>query len=390
MAKIESIFGKMTGSIGNVTMRHQKGLTSVMSVKANQVKNPKTVAQNTQRMKVRPAHLFYNAFESILNHSRKGLQVGEEHRQAFMSEVLKNTFNGVPYVVKGTNYFVPGLYPMSKGSLIGLDTNTLFDTVSGKKVFCLNVPDMESSTVTIGRLSEKLIAAYPQLQNGDELCFVTAEILPDGTGFIPKINYLVLDITRTAGGPENVLPTWLEPEVDKTRVYINNSMNTVAGALIVSRKEGEEWNHSNSYMKLEGDLLSEVFSPERYEAAERSYSDAGVNEINSPYILRQATTQPLEGQIKVFNATVLVRTVGTDRQPYDVEYLGLVEVPVTNSASSPANVKVFNYNLNLVGKNGDTLYVYENGTAYPVMASALDWDGPVVEWNERYKSQINF
>lgn len=167
-------------------------------------------------------------------------------------------------------------------------------------------------------------------------------------------------------------------------------MNTVAGAVIVSRKEGEEWNHSNSYMKLEGDLLSEVFSPERYEAAERSYSDAGVNEINSPYILRQATTQPLEGQIKVFNATVLVRTVGTERQPYDVEYLGLVEVPVTNSQTSPANVKVFNYNLNLVGKNGDTLYVYENGNAYPVMATALDWDGPVIEWNERYKSQINF
>ena len=80
MAKIESILGKITGTVGDLTFRHQSGTRSTISAKASKVSNPKSIAQNTQRMKIRPAQLFYNAFQSVLNHSREGVNPRTKER----------------------------------------------------------------------------------------------------------------------------------------------------------------------------------------------------------------------------------------------------------------------------------------------------------------------
>lgn len=371
MAKIESILGKVTGTIGNMTFRHQKGLNSTISAKANEVKNPKTVAQATQRMKIRPSQLFYTAFENVLNHSRQGVKIGDDHRKAFMSEVLKNTFTGVPYVVKGTNYFVPGRYPMSKGSLPGVKYDFVrpADT-TGNLTLCM--PFVSTGQETWSQMVENILAHYSQLQEGDEICFVWAEAADNGKRFVAKSAWFVLD-------PNN------ESEVVGNDILQTNgflyvdSDDCVAGCVIVSRKVGDNYRYSEETMKLRPDFAADAYSNERFQAAVDSYMLENSNAINSPYILQQPTTQVYTNQIRVFDA------VFNDKA---VTYMASVRVPVNGNPNAGSIIGVFTAdgtaNGGIINEYGE---VAKDGETI-IKPSDIGWVGQTPKWQPQYIQQV--
>lgn len=375
MAKLESILGKVTGSIGNMTFRHKNGLNSTISAKANEVKNPKTVAQATQRMKIRPSQLFYSAFENVLNHSRQGLKIGDDHRKAFMSEVLKNSFAGVPYIVKGTNYWVPGRYPMSKGNIQSLRYQFL-KVNDGPANYTLCLPVSEEAGWA--RTCEQMLGYNPQLQEGDEICFVWAEILPGGKGFTPRTAYFILD-------PND---DWTDGRYDDILALENGiihvvSENCVAGCVIVSRKSGDNYKYSNEFMILRDDFAIEAYSAERYQAAVNSYMEDDANAINSPYILQQPTQQIYTNQIRVFDASYR-----KDNADVLVSYMASVRVPVNGNAGSATIIGVFtdngSSNGGIIDEYGEIVMNGEN----KVKPSDIGWVGQTPQWKPNYIQQV--
>ena len=114
MARLRAFGTKARGSVGAVTYYVANG-QQIAREKATEVKNPKSSAQASQRMKMAPAQKMFEALSGIVNHSWQGVKYGTASRQKFMSEAMKQ--NGGPYVVKGTTTFVPGTYLIADGSL---------------------------------------------------------------------------------------------------------------------------------------------------------------------------------------------------------------------------------------------------------------------------------
>lgn len=379
MAKIESILGKVTGTIGNMTFRHQKGLNSTISAKANEVKNPKTVAQATQRMKIRPSQLFYAAFENVLNHSRQGVKIGDDHRKAFMSEVLKNTFTGVPYIVKGTNYWVPGRYPMSKGNLQSLPYDFLKLRDRANFTLVLTWRGYDPAQTDWAKNCEAILAQNPQLQEGDEICFVWAEILPDGKGFTPRTAYFILDPNDPSQDPMGGYYDDILTSQENSSFVLVDSETCVGGCVIVSRKSGDKYLYSNETMKLRTDFSTEAYSNERFQAAVKSYMEDNANAINSPYILQQPTQQVYTTQIRVFDALYNDKSVS---------YMASVRVPVNGNSSSGSIIGVFTDNGTSTGGIIDEYgKVVMNGET-KVKPSDIGWLGQTPEWKPQYIQQV--
>lgn len=383
MAKLESILGKVTGSIGNMTFRHKNGLNSTISAKANEVKNPKTVAQATQRMKIRPSQLFYSAFEDVLNHSRQGVKIGDDHRKAFMSEVLKNSFNGVPYIVKGTNYFVPGRYPMSKGNLQGLRYQFLKLEDIADFTLVLTLPGLRADeTMSWAERVSNILNSNPQLQEGDEICFVWVDILPGGKGFTPRTIYFILDPNDPSQDPTQ-RGDWDDLIECRQNFMLVITDACVAGCVIVSRKSGENYKYSTEVMVLRDDFGTEAFSAERFQAAVNSYMEDNANAINSPYILQQPTQQIYTNQIRVFDATY--KKDGADVR---VSYMASVRVPVNGNSSSGSIIGVFTDTGASTGGIIDEMgQVVMNGEN-KVKPSDIGWLGQTPEWKPAYIQQV--
>lgn len=380
MARLESILGKVTGTVGNLTFRHQSGTRSVMSSKATQVTNPKSIAQCQQRMKIRPAALFYNAFESVLNHSREGMKIGADHRRAFMAEVMKKTFQGVPHVVKGTNVMVPGLFPISKGNLIGADP---YDFTQAS--FKIDLATSNLTDATVGGLSQLLITNNPsKLQNGDEITVICAVADHNGEFFYPIIDYFVLDTSST-----EAMPLFFEV-ADGGLNYdgtLADENDVIAGAaVVISRKVGEKWKYSTADMFLAHEWIIDLFSEERYKAAIASYGAEGVNAINSPFILQQAGNQPFNGHIAVFNAAVEVPGGGGGTITSVAEYLAAVNAPVTNDISANAIIAVFVSGTQIVNASGKPLSIDNT----PITPAMIGWTGTTIQWKTEYLSQVEY
>lgn len=398
MAKIESILGKVSGTVGSMTFRRIAGTRSAISSKVTAVTNPKSIAQCAQRMKVRPAELFYSAFESVLNHSREGVKIGADHRRAFLAETMKQSFNGCPYVVKGTSTMVPGLFPMSKGNLRGFDV-LLFERNRSDSSYissvcysikCINVEGVE----TVAEFTQKILAHNPSLQEGNELTFVTAVADHNGEGFYPVIQYLVLnsnDNRKMSTLGINIVSDDGEHEgFMRYAVPLVDENDTLAGScIIVSRKVGKKWKYSTTNMELKQDWRDELFSTARYEAALASYGASGVNAVNSPFILQQSTNQPYNGRVAAFDA---VAELGPDggKELVPARFVAAIRANVTNTYDTSAIIAVFVDKTSgaLIGTDGGFIEKQINGQLYRAKPDDIAWTGQTMEWNASYLAQL--
>lgn len=394
MAKIESILGKVSGTVGSMTFRRIAGTRSAISSKVTDVTNPKSIAQCAQRMKVRPAELFYSAYESILNHSREGVKIGADHRRAFLAETMKQTFNGCPYVVKGTSVMVPGLFPMSKGNLRGYNVARWYPHSTGVG-FATNIKgvDIDQSS-TVAELTNELVAKNAGLSVGDELCFVAAIADHSGEFFYPIIQYIVLDTNDNRVlediGLEIVTDEGGTGEHIGIGFETNDENDTIAGGcVIVSRKVGKKWKYSTTDMELTEEWRDELFSTARYEAALASYGASGVNAVNSPFILQQSTNQPYNGRVAAFNAEAGLGPDG-EKELVPIRFVAAIRANVSNVYETSAIIAVFVHKTSgaLIGTDGKEISKTIDGTVYKAKPADIGWTGQTIEWNDNYLAQL--
>ena len=268
MAKALGLIGNFKGKLGNTVGYSLKDSNNkqTQGVRVYQpvVRNPKTAAQAEQRAKLAPINATYRALKMVIDRGQEGKAYGNKSRLAWLSAAMK-AFNG-GWFEKGAAIDMPAIVPLTKGSLGAfntIDDNTAIPT--------LNVRGMVGeTTTTLGALSSALIAAFPFLENGDQVTFVAIEKV--GVGIVAHVDSVIIDSTSTAA-----IPSFLSANDDYVE-FFGNGNNAVACAVIGSR-EGDNGAHlrTSSSIVTTTNYDSASLADAAKEAAIESYMSQGAN-----------------------------------------------------------------------------------------------------------------
>lgn len=295
-SNVGGAFGFLRKSIGSIVYSTSTASLSgekkqVARSKPTSVRNPRTISQIVQRMKVGPAQLFYAAFEKTagsvennpLSHSWQGVPYGPKSRTKFLQ--LAMTGEPKAYVPKGINFPVPGVYQVSEGSLpnmpsgIAGDGNTVLASV-GENLTAANV----QALANLGA------------QVGDQLTFLG--LLDNGNGtYEARFQRVIIGVgavwDRT--GDSNQDANFIK--LTDAGIYFQNE-EVACGAFILSRGTSSATaKRSTAFMTIAPNYAN-LMSPEAYDRAIDSYiSGTLYNSLNSDWYLNQGNTQAFNGEI---------------------------------------------------------------------------------------------
>ena len=297
-------FGFLRKSIGgvvySVSTASIKGIKKqVARMKPTSVRNPKTISQIVQRMKVVPAQLFYQAFEKAagsvennpLSHSFQGTAYGNKNKLRFMQLAMQG--DPKAYVPKGINFPVPGVYQVSEGSLPSLPAG-----VGSSEDFLCTV----DSNLNAGN-----IAALANLgvQAGDQITCMA--LIDDGGQYVAEV-WRIIVAPGAAWEPLNGASGASELALTTDGIFFDGgTIKPVAcAAFILSRGTSSATaKRSTAFMTIAPDYQS-LMSPEAYDAAVDSYiSGVAYNSLNSDWYLNQGSTQAFNGEIFTLNVPLV-------------------------------------------------------------------------------------
>ena len=289
-------FGFLRKSIGgvvySVSTASIKGIKKqVARSKPTSVRNPKTISQIVQRMKVVPAQLFYQAFEKAagsvennpLSHSFQGIAYGNKNKLRFMQLAMQG--DPKAYVPKGINFPVPGVYQVSEGSLPNLPNGVYGGT---------STPIMgPGSALSQDNIN---VAAALGVEVGDQITLMALVANDNGT-YEARVARIVAQL-----GAEWEYLTPSEDIQDLTLytdgISFDDVPNVAAAAFILSRGNNSSTaKRSTQFMQIAPNFAT-LMSPEAYDAAVDSYiTGVSYNSLNSDWYLNQGTKQAFNGQV---------------------------------------------------------------------------------------------
>lgn len=276
MAILYNTLGKLSGSMGNVTARrhYERSEKTIMSQKANEVANPKSIGQAQQRLKLSPITKIYSRLQSIANHSFQGLGTGMANYAAFL-KINANDFNG-PYCIKGESEVVAGPLMISRGSLIGFEATKESELMAGFKTGVKSGMLLISGETTLGELSAAIIENNSGVQNNDQLTFVGC--VAQGGTFRWNFLRLVLDTNNIAKIEDSSLAELISTAGDELmyNVFTNtaeDNLNVICGGTILSHLDqaSKKWQRSTCRLKM-FDYSPTYFGADAYQSAVDSYT----------------------------------------------------------------------------------------------------------------------
>lgn len=256
--------GKLANVVGYKNPASSKANNNFYRERVYTVSNPKTQAQAVQRAKVRPAQIFYNGFERVLNHAFLPSLRASRNRNRFMSLAMK--LDEIPDVMKGQAFLPFCQYQISAGAL-GLDDLAQASNIkqapagatwdwSGSILFAnLKVGssiDMET-TDTIGDVSEALINNCTGLVEGMELTFLavvgsTANIEQR----VAQIVSFVLDKSNSVTTLADIMGDYLVWNKDAGNALVlsteSDDYEVLSAGVIISARAGNTYVYTNSKM----------------------------------------------------------------------------------------------------------------------------------------------
>ena len=171
MAKGIGLIGNFKGKVGNMVgyklTDSNSGNTQGIRVYQPIVKNPKTAAQAEQRAKLAPINATYRALKMVIDRGNEGLPYGNKSRLAWLKQAFKA--EGMPWFEKGKQVTNPVICQLTKGSLPNLNWDVVDE--DQLQIVCHGITS-ETDVTTVGAVSAKLLADYPQLKAGDQITIV--------------------------------------------------------------------------------------------------------------------------------------------------------------------------------------------------------------------------
>ena len=267
MGKGIGLIGNFRGKVGNMvgyTLKDSNNKqTQGVRVYQPVVKNPKTYGQAEQRAKLAPVNVTYRALKMIIDRGQEGKGYGNRSRLAWLKGALKA--EGMPWFEKGALMNSPVLCELTHGSLAGLQFTV---TATGMEITATGVTS-ETTVNTVGTLSTALMAAYPALQEGDQITFVALQ--SSANGIISDVFSIIIDTTDSTA-----LTRFTAANGKLTYVSPNAAG---FGSVIVSR-EGANAAHQRSTSSLSAPAATIAAAPydaTSKEAAVKSYMSAAGN-----------------------------------------------------------------------------------------------------------------
>lgn len=261
--------------------------------------NPRTEKQATQRCKAKPAKIFYDGFQNVLNHAFLPNDRASRNRNEFMSLAMKNT--ELPDVAKTDSYLPLNSLQISKGAL-GLDFLTI-GSPDEEAVDFLNLKfdDAINENYDVATLSDVLLQSNPLLAEGQELTFLAVLVSKsDSTARIAADLSFVLDSGNTTTLVKNLSSIITLGDVDERAIAvvpqttIGDDYYVASAGLIISSKTNSSWVYTSSFMyrSEEGEAL---YAGESKRSVVASYMQAG--DFDSDKILQQADNK-MAGQVE--------------------------------------------------------------------------------------------
>ena len=307
MAKGNLFLSQARGKIGSVVFYRQDG-QQVSRVYTDQVKNPRSDAQNAQRAIFYSASRWAAGAKYLIEQGQEGITNNQKARQAFMKRALRDIrlayLNGENQVlnVKGNPYLQPCPISLTNGSL-PTASYTMADYDGNG-----NYPQMagiaESATLS------EFFAAQPSLGLGKQLTVVwltcsDASLIPDiaGNNYRTTLHYAEVVFTSDeaalskpafiaagsddyAFNPEVLAPSWGGTE-DFPYMYDGgfiNCPNCLAFAAIVSDYSNNKWSRSNAPFVINPDIMVDLeaiiatFASDTSAITSTEYLDQGDSE----------------------------------------------------------------------------------------------------------------
>lgn len=284
----------LRGSIGSVTYSTKKtssGKTEqIARQKAQSVTNPNTTAQILQRMKLGPAQRFYDAFEQvvakgIISHAFESIPYGNASRTHFISLAMKE--EAAVYVPKGVDFFVPGEYVVSEGSLTPISYfNQLTEQEAAQNNLIVNFND---EPLTAENIETFVGEGYEQ---GMQLTLIGAKAVAGGK-YEPFATRLTMLEGHGVDEPINV-------QLYDQGVVVVGDESIAAIAVIVS-KGSQESNDYRSTQKMKFvNGYDSLKSLDALEAAIASYQEGYTyNSLNSNWYLNLDNGQAFNGRVEL-------------------------------------------------------------------------------------------
>ena len=249
--------------------------------------NPKTVGQNIQRVVMSTVGAAYSLMKAICDHSFEGVKKGQETMSLFMSENIQkcraaieemqsqgvsflNMYSFVPVGMK--HAFAANQYLVAMGSLPRVETTYIEDATS--HILYPTIAALANKT-TYGEIISAL-----NLKRGDQLTFCCVK---QGNS-IQESQFNFARVILDPTDPETFLPLTLDTafldangKVNMPSVRNEGSFtfaaataglrywyedlytteeDTVAAFCIVSRKEGDTWKRSTTYIAYPGETAN--------------------------------------------------------------------------------------------------------------------------------------
>lgn len=303
VSKTGGAFGYLRKSIGGIvysvsTASIKGDKKQVARSKPTSVRNPKTISQIVQRMKVVPAQNFYQAFEKAagsvennpLSHSFQGIAYGNKNKLRFMQLAMQG--DPKAYVPKGINFAVPGVYQVSEGSLPNMPSGV----ASGEGLPLANASGtLSQSNVT------NLIAKGAEV--GDQLTCLAIVRSDNGT-YYAAFSRVIISVGaawEVTNDPDDIL--------SDVQLYddgiLSGNQNAACVAFILSRGTSSSTaKRSTAFMTILPNYAN-LFSPEAYDAAVDSYiTGVAFNSLNSDWYLNQGSAQAFNGEAFLQELTV--------------------------------------------------------------------------------------
>lgn len=298
MAKGSQI-GLQKGKLGNTVKYRISGSNNKeeQGTRAYQpvVRNPKTVSQAVQRVKMAPAVNFYRAFkDEILDHSFQGTKYGARSHSTFMKAAL-NMESGFPFIPKGVTTLIPGEYLMSKGSIPTLDYK--FDISRNLEVPILAV---EHDDMTVASWFQDILSTAPFLRDGDQITL--ALVLGNGSSSsFDYVRRIIIDSHSTVEGNisdylHDNLGVTISPDGVVSMILGYDEYYIEGAAVIASRPTISQttgavtWERSTQYMIVNYGLTyltNDWFTQEAYDIAIESLSATKRSEVTSKWYLNK-------------------------------------------------------------------------------------------------------
>lgn len=314
--------GKSTGLFAGVVRRKTANLVGFKVTNSNskekqgwreyvaKISNPRSYAQSKQRAKIRPAAIFYQAFQQVENHAFLPTKRASLNRQKFMSFAM--SMQEISDVRKG-DVAIPFIdYRISQGSL-GCDSLTkgAYTTeanevrFAGLKAGAINATAMQ--TTSVSAFATAILTNTPQLREGMELTFLAVLGNLETLERQAVVFSVVLDKSNLVTTMDNLIPGLLAFRSSADGLDISAadsaSFNVLSAGVIISARRGKSWDYTNSYMARSAYAIDGFdWDPESVIA---SYMD-GAAATESDLQLQQADNNTDSGIAQVNFATAAV------------------------------------------------------------------------------------